>query len=487
MELLGRRRERDELNGSSTPFVMARVGLSWSAARPAWARRRCSTTSRTTRRDAVSSAPRESSRRWSSRSRAFTSCASDARSARICHLHSRRRSHRVWVAAGTAPDRFVVGLAVLNLLSDVAGAPLSVCRRGVAVGPRRRSSLRRPPSRRRSVGLSSARVPAPARALPLLWSGLAVRSARTPRATLVWPLDARPRSIVADAGHRWRCSAAHGWRREVRVGPAAVRSPPRRCRTDLASGGPAPAALAAAARSAMAVIWRRRTARYRRRARTPSAVCRSPRVSPSSTGRRLHIGPLRSRTQDIHRALAGRRSQCRSRRRGGTGTAAGDGRSRPSSTLRRRAQARGGLARGASSNARRAPEPSRARGGPRAASASATGSMRPDTGTAARRRSTSVARRRRLRGGIAGSRSSASAAASARSDRRRAAEHGGSPSGAAEHVVETSVTGAAGGGEPRGRSSVPNSALIDLGSSVATRGRGTRGAPIHRALKRLEP
>ena len=102
----------------------------WScAARPGSARRRCWSTSWRRHRGAGSRERRASSPRWSSRSPAFISCVrrcSTASSA--CPARRATRSRlRSDCAEGDPPDRFLVALAVLSLISEVAEEQPLVC------------------------------------------------------------------------------------------------------------------------------------------------------------------------------------------------------------------------------------------------------------------------------------------------------------------------------------------------------------------------
>src|SRR5262249_25496180 len=107
----------------------ARAGYWWSAVSPGWARRRCWTTWPGTRRDAGWCAPPGCRRRWSSHSPGCTSCA------RRCWISSagprcpQREALRTafGLSAGAAPSRFFIDLAVLDLLSAVAGERALVC------------------------------------------------------------------------------------------------------------------------------------------------------------------------------------------------------------------------------------------------------------------------------------------------------------------------------------------------------------------------
>ena len=102
----------------------------WSCAvRSAPARPRCWNTCWSARLDVASRERRALSPRWSSRSLRCISCAHLSwTGSSVCPVRSATRSpRRSACGTGATPDRFAVGLAVLSLLSEVAGERPLVC------------------------------------------------------------------------------------------------------------------------------------------------------------------------------------------------------------------------------------------------------------------------------------------------------------------------------------------------------------------------
>ena len=183
----------------------------WCAVSRVWVRRRCWMTWPGGRRGAGWCGWLACSRRWSWRTRGCISCAGRCWIwPGVCRIPQQQALRAVLgISAGPAPDRFLVALAVLGLLSEVAGEQPLICvvddeqwldrRVGAGAGVRGAAAGCDP------VGLLFvAREPgAELAGLPeLAVGGLAENYARALLdSALAGPMDARVRDqVVAEAG-----------------------------------------------------------------------------------------------------------------------------------------------------------------------------------------------------------------------------------------------------------------------------------------------
>ena len=127
IELMDRFAERDELDRLLGASWLARAVPWWCAVTRGWARACCLTTCRAGPGWRVARL-QAWSLRWSLPTAAFTSCARRCWTASAgCRSRSGRAGDGVRVSAGPAPDRFLVGLAVLSLLAEAAEQQPLIC------------------------------------------------------------------------------------------------------------------------------------------------------------------------------------------------------------------------------------------------------------------------------------------------------------------------------------------------------------------------
>ena len=201
------------------PSAAARAGRWCCTARPAWARRRCSSTWPGTRPTARRRARPGSSRRWNCRSPRCTSSAGRcSTSVAPCPPRSGTRCGSSFgISAEPTPDRFLIGLAVLGpavrrrraAAAAVPGRRPAVARPRVRAGAR----VRRPPARRGvdRPGLRDQESRRrPGRAAGTAGRGAAPTRTRGCCSTRRWPARSTAgsgtRSSPRPGATRWRCS-----------------------------------------------------------------------------------------------------------------------------------------------------------------------------------------------------------------------------------------------------------------------------------------